>query len=31
MDIDLKNVWDTIQNDLPSLIEVIEPLIPPEE
>ena len=31
LDIDLKTVWDTIQNDLPSLIEVIAPLIPPEE
>ena len=31
LDIDLQTVWDTIQVDLPSLIAVIEPLIPPEE
>ena len=31
MDIDLKTVWETIQNDLPPLIITIEPLIPPEE
>ena len=31
LDIDLSTVWDTIQNDLPDLIFIIEPLIPPEE
>lgn len=30
-DIDLAIVWDTVQNDLPPLITLIEPLIPPEE
>jgi uncharacterized protein with HEPN domain len=30
-DIDLAIVWDTVQNDLPPLIALIEPLIPPEE
>ena len=29
-DIDLHIVWDTVQNDLPSLIAALEPLIPPE-
>jgi len=29
--IDFDAVWDTIQNDLPSLIEQIEPLIPKED
>jgi uncharacterized protein with HEPN domain len=29
--IDLAIVWDTIQNDLPPLIALIEPFIPPEE
>ena len=29
-DIDLEIVWDTVQQDLPRLIDVIEPLIPPE-
>jgi uncharacterized protein with HEPN domain len=28
--IDLDAVWDTIQNDLPGLITLIEPLVPPE-
>jgi uncharacterized protein with HEPN domain len=31
MDVDLQVVWDTIQNDLPFLIGLIEPLIPQEE
>jgi len=29
-DIDLGIVWNTVQNDLPPLIVLIEPLIPPE-
>lgn len=29
-DIDLRLVWDTVQNDLPVLIAKLEPLVPPE-
>jgi uncharacterized protein with HEPN domain len=29
--VNLAAVWDTIQNDLPILIEQIEPLVPPED
>ncbi len=29
-DIDLRLVWDTVQNDLPALIVQLEPLVPPE-
>ena len=29
--IDVGKVWDTLQNDIPPLIRLIEPLIPPEE
>lgn len=29
--INLKRVWDTIQNDIPHLITLIEPLVPPPE
>jgi uncharacterized protein with HEPN domain len=29
--IDLRTVWDTIHDDLPNLIEQLEPLIPPED
>ncbi len=29
--INLAAVWDTVQNDLPDLIALVEPLIPPEE
>ena len=29
-DVDLGIVWDTIQNDLPPLISLLEPLIPKE-
>lgn len=29
--IDLDTIWDTVQNDLPRLIEQIEPLVPPED
>ncbi len=29
-DIDLEIVWETVQQDLPRLIDVIEPLIPPQ-
>jgi uncharacterized protein with HEPN domain len=29
-DVDLEIVWDTVQRDLPLLIELIEPLIPPD-
>ena len=28
--INRKTVWDTIKNDLPDLIQMIEPLIPKE-
>ena len=27
--VDLAKIWDIIQNDLPRLIELIEPLVPP--
>ena len=30
-DVDLSIVWDTVQNDLPPLITLLEPLIPKEE
>jgi len=30
-DVDLSIVWDTVQSDLPVLIRVIEPLVPPKE
>lgn len=30
-DVDLSIVWDTVQKDLPSLIAIIEPLVPPDE
>ncbi len=29
--VNLKAVWDTVHNDLPSLIALIEPLVPPED
>ena len=29
--VDLVTVWDTVRTDLPCLIELIEPLIPPED
>ena len=29
--VDVRRVWDTIQNDLPRLISLIEPLVPPED
>ena len=29
--VDVATVWDTIQNDLPELIALVEPLVPPEE
>ena len=29
-DVDLEIVWDTIQRDLPRLIESLKPLVPPE-
>ena|SRR3989338_4651890 len=29
--IDLEKVWDTVQNDIPSLITLVEPLVPPKE
>jgi uncharacterized protein with HEPN domain len=29
--VDYGTVWDTIHNDLPSLIRQLEPLIPPED
>jgi len=30
-DVNLATVWDTVQNDMPKLIALIEPLIPPEQ
>jgi uncharacterized protein with HEPN domain len=30
-DVDLAIVWDTVKNDLPRLISLLEPIIPPEE
>lgn len=30
-DVNLTRVWDTVQQDLPRLIAIIEPLVPPEE
>jgi uncharacterized protein with HEPN domain len=29
--VDLQVVWDTVRNDLPGLLDLIEPLVPPEE
>jgi len=29
--INLQRIWDTIQNDIPRLITLIEPLVPPPE
>ena len=29
-DIDLRLVWDTVRDDLPVLIDRLEPLVPPE-
>lgn len=29
--VDLKEVWDTIQTDIPALISALERIIPPEE
>jgi len=29
--VNLKTVWATVQNDLPRLIALIEPLVPPED
>jgi Uncharacterized conserved protein len=28
---DLEKVWDTVKNDIPTLISILKPLIPPEE
>lgn len=30
-DVNLATVWDTVQHDLPRLIALIEPLVPPEQ
>jgi uncharacterized protein with HEPN domain len=30
-EVDIRKVWDTVEHDLPSLIALIEPLVPPEE
>ncbi|MDP2897514.1 MAG: DUF86 domain-containing protein [bacterium] len=30
-EVDLEKVWDTVQTDIPTLINAIEPLLPPEE
>lgn len=29
--VDIDEVWDTVQNDIPSLIAAIEGIVPPEE
>ena len=29
--VDVRKVWDTVRNDIPQLIAVLEPLVPPEE
>jgi len=29
--LDLLRIWDIVQNDLPVLVEKLEPLVPPEE
>ena len=29
-EVDLTRVWETVQDDLPRLIKLIEPLVPPE-
>ena len=29
--VDLEAVWDTVHNDLPDLVRVVLPLIPPED
>jgi uncharacterized protein with HEPN domain len=29
--VDLKEVWRIIRDDLPSLVKLLEPLVPPEE
>ncbi len=29
--IDLAKVWDAVQEDVPELVRLIEPLVPPEE
>ena len=29
-DVNLDIVWETVQNDVPRLISLIEPLVPPE-
>ena len=29
--VDLEEVWDTVQNDIPALISALERIIPPEE
>ena len=29
-DVDLKHVWKTAQQDIPRLIDLIEPLVPPD-
>ena len=29
--VDLVTVWDTVRNDLPRLIVLIDPLVPPED
>ncbi|MGH7797378.1 MAG: HepT-like ribonuclease domain-containing protein [Candidatus Binatia bacterium] len=28
--INLQTVWDTLQNDIPRLVTLVEPLVPPE-
>jgi len=29
--VDLEKVWDTVQKSVPSLVEEIEPMMPPED
>lgn len=30
-EVDLSKVWDTVQDEIPHLIALLEPLVPPEE
>jgi uncharacterized protein with HEPN domain len=30
-DVDLEEVWRIIRDDLPALVKLLEPLVPPEE
>ena len=30
-DVDLQRVWEIVKSDIPRLISLIEPLVPPED